>query len=183
MILSDRNLSEFYRDMITPFEESQIRDLNGQRILSFGLNGFGYDVRCSDEFQVFSSENATIIDPKNFDKKILVEHRGDHCIIPPNSFAFLSTVEYFKIPKNVKGIVLSKSSYARCGITVTTTPLQPGWEGNLVLEVSNHTPLPVKVYANEGIAEVTFFKSEFQCKTPYAGNYQKQTGIKTCDVS
>lgn len=183
MIIPDRELKELYRDIITPFEESQIRVVDGRRILSYGLNGFGYDIRCSDEFHIFSSENATIIDPKNFDKKILVEHRGDHCIIPQNSFALVRTVEYFKIPKNVKGFVLSKSSIARCGVTVAATSLQPGWEGNLVLEVSNHTPLPAKLYANEGIAEVTFFKSEFQCKTPYVGNYQKQIGIKTCDVS
>lgn len=182
MLISDRELKALYRNMITPFEESQIRETDGQRVLSFGLNGFGYDIRCSNEFHIFSSENATMIDPKNFDKKILVEHRGDHCIIPPNSFALVKTIEYFKIPKNIKGFVLSKSSYARCGITVAATPLQPGWEGNLVLEVSNHTPLPAKLYAHEGIAEVTFFKNEYQCRTPYTGNYQNQMGIKTCEV-
>lgn len=179
MIISDREFIEFYRDMITPFIDHQVKTKDGKKVMSYGVTGFGYDVRCSNEFWVFSKNDFNddaIIDPKHFDESMCVKHVGDCCIIPAGSFALGLTVEYFQIPNNVKGILLTKSSYARCGVDCTSTTLQPGWKGNLVIEISNCTPLPVIIYANEGIAEIAFFKNEFQCKSPYSGKYQNQSG-------
>jgi dCTP deaminase len=180
MLISDRELSERYRDMITPFVDSSVRIVDDKKVMSYGVTGYGYDVRCSNEFWLFSEKsekNDTIIDPKHFiPSEKMNKYVGDYCIIPAGSFALGITVEYFVIPNNVKGILLTKSTYARCGVDCTSTALQPGWKGNLVIEISNCTPLPVIIYANEGIAEITFFKNEFQCRSPYSGKYQNQSG-------
>ncbi len=166
--------------MIEPFEPNQVRELDGRKIVSFGTSSYGYDIRCSDEFKLFTNLNTTIVDPKNFDPKNFVEVRGDHCIIPPNSFALARTVEYFRIPRNVLTICLGKSTYARCGIIVNVTPFEPEWEGFVTLEFSNTTPLPAKIYANEGVAQVIFFESDEVCETSYkdrGGKYQGQRGV------
>jgi dCTP deaminase len=166
--------------MIEPFEPGQIKDLNGQRIVSYGTSSYGYDVRCSDEFKLFTNINSTIVDPKNFDANSFVELKGDYCIIPPNSFALARTVEHFRIPRNVLTICLGKSTYARCGIIVNVTPLEPEWEGYVTLEFSNTTPLPAKIYANEGVAQMIFFESDEVCETSYkdrGGKYQGQIGV------
>jgi len=166
--------------MIEPFEPGQIKDLNGQRIVSYGTSSYGYDVRCSDEFKLFTNINSTIVDPKNFDANSFVELKGDYCIIPPNSFALARTVEHFRIPRNVLTICLGKSTYARCGIIVNVTPLEPEWEGYVTLEFSNTTPLPAKIYANEGVAQMIFFESDEMCETSYkdrGGKYQGQIGV------
>ena len=166
--------------MIEPFEPGQIKDLNGQRIVSYGTSSYGYDVRCSDEFKLFTNINSTIVDPKNFDANSFVEFKGDYCIIPPNSFALARTVEHFRIPRNVLTICLGKSTYARCGIIVNVTPLEPEWEGYVTLEFSNTTPLPAKIYANEGVAQMIFFESDEVCETSYkdrGGKYQGQIGV------
>ena len=166
--------------MIEPFEPGQIKDLNGQRIVSYGTSSYGYDVRCSDEFKLFTNINSTIVDPKNFDANSFVELKGDYCIIPPNSFALARTVEHFCIPRNVLTICLGKSTYARCGIIVNVTPLEPEWEGYVTLEFSNTTPLPAKIYANEGVAQMIFFESDEVCETSYkdrGGKYQGQIGV------
>jgi dCTP deaminase len=162
--------------MIEPFEEKQVR--NG--VISYGLSSYGYDVRIADEFKIFTNINTTIVDPKNFDVKSLVDFKGDICIIPPNSFALGRSVEYFRIPRTVMTICLGKSSYARCGIITNVTPFEPEWEGFVTLEISNTTPLPARIYANEGIAQVLFFESDEACETSYAdkrGKYQRQQGI------
>jgi dCTP deaminase len=162
--------------MITPFIEEQVRD----NVISYGLSSYGYDVRISDEFKIFTNISSTIVDPKNLDPKSLVDFKGDVCIIPPNSFALSRTVEYFKIPRNIMTICVGKSTYARCGIITNVTPLEPGWEGHVTLEVSNTTPLPAKIYAGEGIAQILFFESDEQCMSSYAekkGKYQAQKGI------
>ena len=155
--------------MIEPFEPNQVRQVNGQRIVSYGTSSYGYDIRCSDEFKLFTNINSTIVDPKNFDEKSFVDVNGDVCIIPPNSFALARTVEYFRIPRNVLTICLGKSTYARCGIIVNVTPFEPEWEGYVTLEFSNTTPLPAKIYANEGVAQVIFFESDPDdvCETSY----------------
>ena len=166
--------------MIEPFEPRQIREADGRRIVSYGTSSYGYDIRCSNEFKLFTNLNTTIVDPKNFDEKSFVDFRGDWCIIPPNSFALARTVEYFRIPRSVLTITLGKSTYARCGIIVNVTPLEPEWEGHVTLEFSNTTPLPARVYANEGIAQVLFFQSDEPCEVSYAdkkGKYQKQQGL------
>ena len=166
--------------MIEPFEPGQIKDLHGQRIVSYGTSSYGYDVRCSDEFKLFTNINSTIVDPKNFDANSFVELKGDYCIIPPNSFALARTVEHFRIPRNVLTICLGKSTYARCGIIVNVTPLEPEWEGYVTLEFSNTTPLPAKIYANEGVAQMIFFESDEVCETSYkdrGGKYQGQIGV------
>tara|TARA_B100000029_G_C17456037_1_gene916741 strand:+ start:411 stop:932 length:522 start_codon:yes stop_codon:yes gene_type:complete len=162
--------------MISPFEEKQIR---GDKI-SFGVSSFGYDARVSDEFKVFTNLNSEIVDPKNFKPTNFITKNASECIIPPNSFVLASTIEYFKIPKDVLVICLGKSTYARCGIIVNVTPLEPGWEGHVTLEFSNTTPLPAKIYANEGVAQFIFLKGNEIPKVTYAdrnGKYMKQTGV------
>jgi len=159
--------------MIDPFTEKQVRE----GVISYGLSSYGYDIRIADEFKIFTNINSTIVDPKNFDPRSFVDFRGDVCIIPPNSFALARTVEYFRIPRSVVTICVGKSTYARCGIIVNVTPFEPEWEGIVTLEVSNTTPLPAKIYAGEGIAQVLFFESDEVCETSYAdkkGKYQAQ---------
>lgn len=162
--------------MIAPFEEGQVR--NG--VISYGLSSYGYDIRVANEFKIFTNVNTTIVDPKNFDERSFVDFKGDVCIVPPNSFALARTVEYFKIPRNVMTVCLGKSSYARCGIILNVTPFEPEWEGFATLEISNTTPLPARIYANEGIAQVLFFESDEPCLVSYAdkrGKYQAQQDI------
>jgi len=166
--------------MISPFEPKQVREAEGKPLVSYGLSSFGYDVRVADEFRVFTNVYGNIVDPKAFDPRGLVEFKAAHCDIPPNSFALAITVETFKIPKNVLTLCVGKSTYARCGIIVNVTPFEPGWEGRAVLEISNSTPLPARIYANEGIAQVLFFESDTPCETSYAqrsGKYQGQQQI------
>ena len=166
--------------MIEPFEPNQLRYINDQRIVSYGTSSYGYDIRCANEFKIFTNVNSSIIDPKNFDPNCFVEHVGDTCIIPPNSFVLARTVEYFRIPRSVLTVCLGKSTYARCGIIVNVTPFEPEWEGFVTLEFSNTTPLPAKIYANEGCAQVLFFESDEECETSYkdrGGKYQGQTGV------
>ena len=166
--------------MIEPFESGQVREAEGKRIISYGTSSYGYDVRCSNEFKIFTNVHSTIVDPKNFDEKSFVNVTSDVCIIPPNSFALARTVEYFRIPRNILTVCLGKSTYARCGIIVNVTPLEPEWEGHVTLEFSNTTPLPAKIYANEGVAQMLFFESDEVCDTSYAdpgGKYQGQTGV------
>ena len=170
-----RKLS-FEAAMIEPFVESQKRD----GVISYGLSSYGYDIRVADEFKIFTNVNSSIVDPKNFDPQSFVDFKGEVCIIPPNSFALARTVEYFRIPRNVLTVCLGKSTYARCGIITNVTPFEPGWEGHATLEISNTTPLPAKIYANEGIAQVLFFESGEECETSYAdkkGKYQAQKAI------
>lgn len=162
--------------MIEPFESAQIR--NG--VISYGLSSYGYDIRVADEFKVFTNINSTMIDPKNFDSNSFVTVKGATCIIPPNSFALARTIEYFKIPENVITVCLGKSTYARCGIIINVTPFEPGWEGYVTLEISNTTPLPAKIYANEGIAQVLFFEGDEPCEVSYRskrGKYMGQVGV------
>ena len=166
--------------MIEPFEPGQVREANGHRIVSYGTSSYGYDIRCSNEFKIFTNINSTIVDPKAFDAGSFVDFGGDVCIIPPNSFALARTVEYFRIPRNVLTICLGKSTYARCGIIVNVTPFEPEWEGYVTLEFSNTTPLPAKIYAGEGCAQVLFFESDEVCETSYkdrGGKYQGQHGV------
>ena len=168
------------KNMISPFEPNQIQSLAGNKVISYGTSSYGYDVRCSSNFKVFTNINSAVVDPKNFDKNSFVDYEGDTCIIPPNSFALASTIEYFKIPRSVLTICLGKSTYARCGIIVNVTPLEPEWEGHVTLEFSNTTTLPAKIYANEGVAQMLFFESDTVCETSYkdrGGKYQKQTGV------
>ena len=153
---------------------------DGRKIVSYGTSSYGYDIRCADEFKIFTNINSTIVDPKNFDEKSFVDFKGDVCIIPPNSFALARTMEYFRIPRSVLTICLGKSTYARCGIIVNVTPFEPEWEGYVTLEFSNTTPLPAKIYAGEGCAQVLFFESDEICETSYAdrgGKYQGQQGV------
>ena len=162
--------------MIEPFEDRQVR----AGVISYGLSSYGYDIRVADEFKVFTNINSTVVDPKNFDARSFVDVRADVCIIPPNSFALSKTVEYFRIPRDVLTVCVGKSTYARCGLIVNVTPFEPEWEGFVTLEISNTTPLPAKVYANEGIAQVLFFQSDETCEVSYAdkkGKYQKQQGL------
>ena len=162
--------------MISPFEENQ----NRKGVISYGLSSYGYDIRIADEFKIFTNINTTIVDPKSFDLKSFVDFKGPVCVIPPNSFALGMSVEYFRIPRNVMTVCLGKSTYARCGIITNVTPFEPEWEGFVTLEISNTTPLPAKIYANEGIAQVLFFESDEACEVSYAdkkGKYQSQTGI------
>ena len=162
--------------MIEPFEDRQVRE----GVVSYGLSSYGYDIRVANEFKVFTNINSTVVDPKNFDARSFVDVQADVCIIPPNSFALAKTVEYFRIPRNVLTICVGKSTYARCGLIVNVTPFEPEWEGFVTLEISNTTPLPAKVYANEGIAQVLFFQSDETCEVSYAdkkGKYQKQQGL------
>jgi dCTP deaminase len=162
--------------MIDPFEDRQVR----AGVISYGLSSYGYDIRVADEFKVFTNINSTVVDPKNFDARSFVDVKSDVCIIPPNSFALAKTVEYFRIPRNVLTVCVGKSTYARCGLIVNVTPFEPEWEGYVTLEISNTTPLPAKVYANEGISQVLFFESDEECEVSYAdkaGKYQKQQGL------
>ena len=168
------------RGMIKPFEPEQISRCDGKRVISYGTSSYGYDVRCSNQFKIFTNINSAVVDPKQFDANSFVDQQSDVCIIPPNSFALASTVEYFCIPRSVLTICLGKSTYARCGIIVNVTPLEPEWEGHITLEFSNTTPLPAKIYANEGVAQIIFFESDTECQTSYKdrnGKYQKQTGV------
>lgn len=167
--------------MIEPFEAGQVRaDGEGNRLISYGTSSYGYDVRCSSEFKVFTNINSATVDPKGFDEGSFVDVSSDVCVIPPNSFALARTVEYFRIPRNVLTICLGKSTYARCGIIVNVTPLEPEWEGHVTLEFSNTTTLPAKIYANEGVAQMLFFESDEVCEVSYkdrGGKYQGQTGV------
>jgi dCTP deaminase len=162
--------------MIEPFEDRQVR----AGVISYGLSSYGYDIRVANEFKVFTNINNTVVDPKNFDDRSFVDMKTDVCIIPPNSFALAKTVEYFRIPRDVLTVCVGKSTYARCGLIVNVTPFEPEWEGFVTLEISNTTPLPAKVYANEGISQVLFFQSDEVCEISYAdkkGKYQKQQGL------
>jgi dCTP deaminase len=166
--------------MIEPFVGDQVRSVDGRSVVSFGISSFGYDIRVSNKFRIFTNVYGTVIDPKNFDPKGLVKVNSDTCLIPPNSFALALSVEWFRIPNNIMTICVGKSTYARCGIIVNVTPFEPGWEGKAVLEISNTTPLPAKVYAGEGMAQVLFFESDTPCKVSYAdrkGKYQNQNDI------
>ncbi|MEI6244217.1 MAG: dCTP deaminase [Acidobacteriota bacterium] len=162
--------------MIEPFVDGQVR----ADVVSYGLSSYGYDIRVADEFKVFTNVYNSLIDPKHFDPRSFVDIKGDHCIVPPNSFALARTIEYFRIPRDVLTVCLGKSTYARCGIIVNVTPFEPEWEGYVTIEISNTTPLPAKIYANEGIAQVLFFQSDEPCERSYAdkkGKYQAQTGV------
>jgi dCTP deaminase len=164
------------KGMIKPFEDRQVRKGG----ISYGLSSYGYDIRIADEFKIFTNINTTIVDPKSFDPRSFVDYQGEVAVIPPNSFALGRSVEYFKIPRNVLTICVGKSTYARCGVITNVTPFEPEWEGYVTLEISNTTPLPAKIYANEGIAQVLFFESDEVCETSYAdrqGKYQGQQGI------
>ena len=177
-VLSDKWIKEMVRtnNMISPFENKQVRDNK----ISYGLSSFGYDARVSNEFKIFTNINSEIVDPKNFKPNNFISKKGDECIIPPNSFVLSSTVEYFRIPNDVMVICLGKSTYARCGIIVNVTPLEPSWEGNVTLEFSNTTPLPAKIYANEGAAQFIFIKGNEKPDITYAdrnGKYMKQSGV------
>ncbi|RMF82600.1 MAG: dCTP deaminase [Chloroflexi bacterium] len=163
-------------NMIDPFTEGQVRD----GVISYGVSSYGYDMRVADEFKIFTNVYSAIVDPKHFAPDSFVEYQGDVCIIPPNSFALARSIEYFRIPRNVLTITVGKSTYARAGIITNVTPFEPGWEGHVTLEISNTTPLPAKIYANEGIAQVIFFEADEECEISYAdkkGKYQGQTGI------
>lgn len=177
MVKSDRWIREMAKKgMIEPFDSKQVR----KGVISYGVSSYGYDMRIGDEFKIFTNINNTVVDPKRFDPKSFVDFKGDVCIIPPNSFALASSVEYFRIPRDVLVICLGKSTYARCGIVVNVTPLEPEWEGHVTIEISNTTPLPAKIYANEGIAQLIFLQASEVCETSYkdkAGKYQAQKGI------
>ena len=180
-IKSDRWIRRMAEEhgMIEPFEPGQVRYVDNKKVISYGTSSYGYDIRCADEFKVFTNINSTIVDPKDFDPASFVDVKSDVCIIPPNSFALARTVEYFRIPRNVLTVFLGKSTYARCGIIVNVTPFEPEWEGYVTLEFSNTTPLPAKIYAGEGCAQVLFFESDEPCEVSYAdrgGKYQKQHG-------
>lgn len=167
-------------NMIEPFEAYQVREKNGGKTVSHGTSSYGYDIRCSDEFKIFTNINSAVVDPKKFAPESFVDIKSDVCIIPPNSFALARSVEYFRIPRNVLVICLGKSTYARCGIIVNVTPLEPEWEGHITLEFSNTTPLPAKIYANEGVAQLLFLESDEECETSYkdrGGKYQGQRGV------
>ena len=162
--------------MIEPFESSQVKS----GVISYGVSSYGYDIRVADEFKIFTNVNNTVVDPKQFDNRSFVEFKGEICTIPPNSFALSRTVEYFRVPRSVLTLCVGKSTYARCGIIVNVTPFEPEWEGFVTIEISNTTPLPARIYANEGIAQVIFFEADEICRTSYAdkkGKYQKQAGI------
>jgi dCTP deaminase len=177
-IKSDRWIKKMAQEhqMIVPFSEEQVKD----GVISFGLSSYGYDIRVADEFKVFRHTKAEMIDPKNFDAASLVDVKGKECVIPPNSFVLARTVEYFKIPRNILTICLGKSTYARCGIIVNVTPFEPEWEGHATLEISNTTPVPAKIYANEGVAQIIFLQADETCQTSYKdkkGKYQAQKRI------
>jgi dCTP deaminase len=177
-IKNDRWITKMAKEhgMIEPYESSQVRS----GVISYGVSSYGYDMRVAREFKIFTNVLSSIVDPKHFDPKSFVEFEGDVCIVPPNSFALSRSVEYFRIPRNVMTITVGKSTYARCGIITNVTPFEPEWEGHVTLEISNTTPLPAKIYANEGIAQVLFFEGDESPETSYRdkkGKYQSQTGI------
>jgi dCTP deaminase len=181
-IKSDKWIRRMAQDdgMIAPFEPRQVRHNEKGKIVSHGTSSYGYDIRCSNEFKIFTNINSAIVDPKKFAPESFVDLTSDICIIPPNSFALARSVEYFRIPRNVLVICLGKSTYARCGIIVNVTPLEPEWEGHITLEFSNTTPLPAKIYANEGVAQLLFLESDEECETSYkdrGGKYQGQKGV------
>jgi dCTP deaminase len=181
-VCSDRWIRRMAKEqgMIEPFCDGQVRTNEAGRLISYGLSSYGYDLRVSDEFKVFTNVFSSVVDPKNFDPASFVDLKTDICIVPPNSFALARSVEYFRIPRDVLTICVGKSTYARCGIIVNVTPFEPEWEGHVTLEISNTTPLPARIYANEGLAQVVFFKAEEVCETSYAdrgGKYMKQRGI------
>lgn len=174
-----RRMVSQYR-MISPFESKQVRENESGKVVSYGTSSYGYDVRCADEFKIFTNINSAIVDPKKFDPTSFINLKADVCIIPPNSFVLARTVEYFKIPRNVLTICVGKSTYARCGIIVNVTPLEPEWEGHVTLEFSNTTNLPAKIYAHEGVAQMLFLESDEICEMSYAdrgGKYQGQKGV------
>ena len=178
MIMSDKWIRQQCRDnkMIEPFVE----DLDAEGKVSYGLSSYGYDIRIGDEYKIFTNTYSKVVDPKEFDPKSFVDYQGPHCIVPPNSFALACTVETFRIPRGVLALCVGKSTYARCGIIVNVTPLEPEWEGVLTIEISNTTPLPAKIYSNEGIAQLMFFQGSETCETSYAdrkGKYQNQVGV------
>ena len=178
MLKSDRWIRKMSHehDMINPFSEKQVRE----GVISYGLSSYGYDLRVADEFKIFTNVNNAMVDPKRFDEKSFVTVQTDICIVPPNSFALARSIEYFKIPRSVLTICVGKSTYARCGIIVNVTPFEPEWEGFVTLEISNTTPLPARIYANEGLCQIIFFESDEVCETSYAdrkGKYQAQKGI------
>jgi dCTP deaminase len=182
-ILSDRSILELVENhgMISPFEAQQVRKLgSGTKIISYGLSSYGYDARVSNEFKIFTNIDSAIVDPKNFVEHSFVDRTADVCTIPPNSFVLARTVEYFKIPRDMLVICVGKSTYARCGIIVNVTPLEPEWEGHVTLEFSNTTPLPARIYANEGACQFLFLKGDKDCLTSYrdkAGKYMNQSGV------
>ena len=185
-IKSDRWIRRLAKEvgMIDPFTEAQVRQVDsaGHRVISYGVSSYGYDMRVAREFKIFTNALSAIVDPKEFDSRSFVEFEGDLCIVPPNSFALARSVEYFRIPRNVLTICVGKSTYARCGIITNVTPFEPEWEGHVTLEISNTTPLPAKIYANEGICQVLFFEADADdiCETSYKdkeGKYQRQTGV------
>lgn len=181
-VMSDKWIREMAQnhEMITPFSENQVRQVSGHKIISYGLSSYGYDARVSDEFKIFTNLHSAIVDPKDFDDQSFVDRTTDVCIIPPNSFALARTVEYFKIPRDVLVVCVGKSTYARCGIIVNVTPLEPEWEGHVTLEFSNTTPLPAKIYAGEGACQFLFLRGDEVCETSYAdrnGKYMGQTGV------
>jgi len=176
---SDRWIREMAinHDMINPFIDQQVRE----GVISYGISSYGYDIRVADEYKIFTNVFSATVDPKQFDTRSMIDFRGDICIIPPNSFALAKTIEYFRIPRSILTICVGKSTYARCGIIVNVTPFEPEWEGYVTLEISNTTPLPAKIYSNEGIAQVLFFEGDEVCEVSYAdkkGKYQKQKSIE-----
>lgn len=181
-VLSDRWIRHMASEhgLIDPFEPGQVREVNGEKAISWGTSSYGYDVRCAPEFKVFTNINSAVVDPKAFSETSFVDIVADECIIPPNSFALARTVERFRIPRDVLTICLGKSTYARCGIIVNVTPLEPEWEGHVTLEFSNTTPLPARIYANEGVAQMVFLKADEVCEVSYrdrGGKYQGQQGV------
>ena len=181
-IKSDRWIRQMAKQhgMIEPFEAGQVRSGNNGRLVSYGTSSNGYDVRCADEFKIFTNINSAMVDPKQFNMDSFIDLKANECVIPPNSFVLARTVEYFRIPRSVLTVCLGKSTYARCGIIINVTPLEPEWEGHVTIEISNSTPLPAKIYANEGIAKMLFFESDETCETSYrdrGGKYQGQRGV------
>ena len=181
-LLSDKDIREMVKThkMIEPYEDVLVKQIDDNKLVSYGLSSYGYDIRVSNEFKVFTNVYNSIVDPKNFRDDSFVDIKGPFCIVPPNSFALARSVEYFRIPRNLLTICIGKSTYARCGIIVNVTPFEPEWEGHVTLEISNTTPLPAKIYSNEGIAQVLFFEAKSVCETSYAdrrGKYMKQKGI------
>ena len=186
-ILNDKKIkTRSLAGMITPFEATQVREVDGNKVMSFGCGSFGYDIRCSNEFKIFtpSTGKLTVIDPKSFDESALVSYTGDVCVIPPHSYVLTRSLEYFDMPRTVTAICLGKSTYARCAVLVNVTPLEAGWQGHLTIEISNLAPLPVKIYANEGVAQLVFFEGD-EPEVSYAdraGKYQGQVGITLARV-
>lgn len=181
-IKSDRWIREMAENfgMIEPFAAQQMRHTDTKKVISYGVSSYGYDVRCADEFRVFTNINSVIVDPKDFSEESFVAVQNNVCIIPPNSFALARSVEYFRIPRDILTVCVGKSTYARCGIIVNVTPLEPEWEGHVTLEFSNTTPLPAKIYANEGVAQMLFLQSDERCEVSYkdrGGKYQGQRGV------